>query len=262
MKFKVTKSINEKDQQIATLQDELKKAKDETATHIQTITDTQNQSSTNISQLQQQVQSLKEQNNDLIQRIINATQAINDAIQNLDSLSNDAANQKNIQDVEKAFAEIEASIQDISAAIQGQNQTQTQQGQNQTQTQQQESLPLDTPVTISGQTIDFGDAIDGLKRKASQISDPNNKYAKALAAVYAATNVDEINNALKSVDFKNGKITGGRSKKVKKQKGGFKYNTLTKRKRLTTTSGFSASDSRGRGRGRGVNKKTARKRSA
>ena len=36
----LTKSIEEKDQQIATLQDELQKAKDETAGHIQTITPT------------------------------------------------------------------------------------------------------------------------------------------------------------------------------------------------------------------------------
>ena len=176
-------------------------------------------------------------------------------------MSNDATNQQNIQDVEKAFAEIEASIQDISSAIQGQNLPQRQ-NQGQGQRQQQVSVPLDTPVTISGQSIDFGDAINELKRKASQISDPNNKYAKALAAVYSATNVDEINNALKSVDFKNGKITGGKTKKVKKQKGGFKYNILTKRKRLTTTTGYSVSDTRGRGRGRGFNKKSARRRSA
>lgn len=249
----LTKSIEEKDQQINTLQQELQKAKDETASHIQTITDTQNQSTSSISQLQQQVETLKQQNNDLIQRIINATQAINEAIQNLDTLSNNDVDQKNAKDIDNTFAAIEASIQEISAAIQGQNQP------KQTNTV---TFPPTTPVVVSGQQIQLGEAIDGLKRKASQISDPNNKYAKTLSAIYAATNIDEINQALRNVEYKNGKITGGKSKKnkkVKKQKGGFKYNEFTKRKSLTSSSGTLTSSIRNTSKGKGINKKTSRK---
>ena len=67
-----------------------------------------------ITALQQQVQSLTAENDELIQRIIAATRAISDATNSLRQISDNDPTQFNLDDLDRSFAEIEASIQAIS----------------------------------------------------------------------------------------------------------------------------------------------------
>jgi hypothetical protein len=84
--------------------------------------------------------------------------------------------------------------------------------------------------------------ISDLKTKSGKLSrDPNNKYAVALQKVQAAKSVQDVNNALSRVEFKNGMIFGGRTKKnrknknTKKQKGGFRYSSNSRRRSLSSS---------------------------
>jgi hypothetical protein len=65
------------------------------------------------------------------------------------------------------------------------------------------------------------------------------KYADAIPQVRAATTPDEITQILRSnsINYKNGNMMGGkRTKKIRKQKGGFVYRANTKRKSLSSNS--------------------------
>ena len=93
-----------------------------------------------------------------------------------------------------------------------------------------------TPATVPLYKI-----ISDLRTRSAKLSrDPNNKYAVALQKIQAAKSVQDVNNALTGVEFKNGMIFGGRTKKIrknkksKKQKGGFKYSSNSKRRSLSS----------------------------
>jgi hypothetical protein len=65
------------------------------------------------------------------------------------------------------------------------------------------------------------------------------KYADAIPQVRAATTPAEITQILRSnsINYKNGNMMGGkRTKKLRKQKGGFVYRANTKRRSLSSTS--------------------------
>ena len=84
-------------------------------------------------------------------------------------------------------------------------------------------------------------------RNKSIAKDPNNKYKRALDKINEllsnpGNTLDDISNALTSIiDYKNGKITGGKTRRrrrnrTKKMRGGFKYSVHAKRRGLTTFS--------------------------
>lgn len=243
----LTNEITSRDQQITALNDELQKAKDEAQGHLDNIDKNNNSITANVQKLQGEIEQLKQVNDDLTNRIVAATQAINAATQNLDQLSNDAANQQDLQNINKAFSDVEESIENISRAIQGQG---PKPSVKQTQ-QSQQGLPANTPIAISGQSVPLGEIIAGLTRHNNQIKDrdPNNKYAVSLQEINNATTPQEIEQALRGIVYKNGNIMGGnkKTKKLRKQKGGFRYNLHTKRRTITSSSGLG----RGRGKGRG-----------
>jgi predicted nucleic acid-binding Zn-ribbon protein len=228
--------INQKDAEIARLTQE----STSTASQIQAqlaqqqtdITAYQQQ----ITVLQKQSDDLKQENDNLIQRIIAATTAINDATQNLQQLSDPTS--YNQAELAQAFDEIEKSIQDISNVLQGSApgprpgpgpRGGPRRGLDNPDIHLQNIAGDKTPFTLKLQQL-----IDILKTKPQKNNNTNDpsKYAIALKAVREAKNEQEVIAGLTGVDIKNNTIMGGKkykTKKNRKQKGGFKYSNKAKR---------------------------------
>lgn len=221
--------IKDCDDKMLDLQKQLKDKTDEAAAHAQSITDTQTQGQTQIDKLNQQIEDLKKENEDLVQRIIAATQAIKQATENLEILSNSVPNQQSEQYVEQLFKDIEQSIANISGVIQGKP------------SQPIHQIDINEEITLTvpgGQTVNvpFKVIISELKRKSSQGGNVQ-KYIDALAQMRQAKTSDEVNSILmhNNITYKNGAIMGGKTKKIRRQKGGFTYKTNSKRKSLTSS---------------------------
>ena len=186
-----------------------------------------------ITVLQKQADDLKQENDNLIQRIIAATTAINEATQNLQQLSDPSS--YNQAELAQAFKDIEKSIQDIYNALEGST---------------SEAGPVAGPGSKRGlndnpeihlQNMDkkpFSlkqrQLIDILKEKPQKdnFTGGPSKYAIALKAVQNARNEQEVLDGLKGIEIKNNTVMGGKkrkTKKNKKQKGGFKYSNKAKR---------------------------------
>ncbi len=202
-----------------------------------------------IAQLQAQIANLQKENQDLVNRIIAATQAISDATNRLRELNDPAS--FNESELDTKFQELEASVQQISNAIQG-NPVPVNQASGNIPSGQIR-LPADTPINFRGQNLKLGDILNTLNNKPQKDRNTNgpSKYAIASSRVRNATTPEEVVQALTSsgIDAKNGAIMGGKkhkkTKKIKKQKGGYTYKVNSKRKSITTAS--MRSSARGRG---------------
>jgi chromosome segregation ATPase len=234
--------IKESDDKVLDLQKQLQVKTDEAAAHAKTIEDSQSQGQTQIAQLNKQIQDLKTENDDLIERIKSATVAISQAIENLETLANSVPNQQTEQYIDKLFEEIEQSIQNISGVLQGRQsqQGQPQQGQpkgnqispNETVTLSQVGGP---EVQVQVQTI-----LDELNKKIRQ--NAGQKYIDALKAMQQpGVTAKDIPNILSNnnIAYKNNQIMGGKSKskktkKVRKQRGGFTYKANVRRRSISS----------------------------
>jgi hypothetical protein len=102
-----------------------------------------------------------------------------------------------------------------------------------------------------GSTVEMSlrDIKKGLTEKNNKLKqrDPDNDYAKILKKLKSATTKAEAEQILNnSQKIKNGKVTGGKTKKhrkakksnkvTKKHRGGFRYNIKSKRRTISTTS--------------------------
>ena len=231
--------INQKDTEIARLtQDSTGNTAQLNAQIAQqqaAMTDLQNQ----LAVLQKQIEDLKAENGNLIQRIIAATTAINNATQNLQQLSDPTS--YNQAELAQAFEEIEKSIQDISNALQGSAPAPgpgPEPGPGPSRGSNNPDIHLQnmnkTPFTLKQRQL-----IDILKEKPQKDNNTNDprKYAIALRAIQRAKNENEVLDALKDIDIKNNTVMGGKkhknqkhkTKKNRKQKGGFKYSNKAKR---------------------------------
>lgn len=203
-----------------------------------------------IAQLQAQITALQNENTDLVNRIVAATQAISDATNRLNELNDPAS--FNEAELDAKFQELEASVQQISNAIQGNPVPVNQASGNQIPTVTR--LKFDTPINYKGTDFTVGTIVNTLKSKpqVDRNTGGPSKYAAALTAVHNAATPGEVLQALNSngIDVKNGAIFGGKkskkTKKVRKQKGGYTYKTNSKRKSISTTSSI-RSTARGRG---------------
>jgi len=229
--------IKESDDKVLDLQKQLQVKTDEAAAHAKTIEDSQSQGQTQIAQLNKQIQDLKTENDDLIERIKSATVAISQAIENLETLANSVPNQQTEQYIDKLFEEIELSIQNISGVLQGRS---SQQGQpkgnqispNETVTLTQVGGP---EVQVQVQTI-----LDELNKKNRQ--NAGQKYIDALKAIQQpGVTAKDIPNILSNnnIAYKNNQIMGGKSKskktkKVRKQRGGFTYKANVRRRSISS----------------------------
>ena len=119
------------------------------------------------------------------------------------------------------------------AQAQAPPQAQTQ-PQTRTQARAAKAVNNDTVITLtnfndkSQFNMTVGEIVDALRKKAGT----SPKHAEALKDVYAARTTDAVVAALAGLTIKNNRITGGKrskTKKNKKQKGGFKYSNKAKR---------------------------------
>jgi len=202
---------------------------------------TENQSKQQmIEKLQVDITALQNENQELIARIIAATQAINDATNSLQELKDPRA--FNESELNAKFQEIETSIQEISAAIQGNPQRNPQVLDKQTRVLQK--LPPNTPIQINGQKIMLSDIRAQLNKKKQTLSRTNPTaqiYDVALDEINRAESPEQVIAILnKRVSFKNGSIMGGKKTKKNrkniKQKGGYTYKSNSKRRRISSTS--------------------------
>ena len=206
-----------------------------------------------IAQLQGEITALQTENQDLVNRIIAATQAISDATIRLRDLNDPAS--FNEAELDAKFQELEASVQQISNAIQGNPVANNQASGNLAAGQNR--LPPDTQINFKGQNLTLGLIRNQLGSKPQADRNNNNrpsKYALALRGVNNANTPEEVLQALTSsgVDAKNGSIYGGKktkkNKKVRKQKGGYTYKLNSKRRSISTSSSRSSASGRGIGR--------------
>ncbi len=89
-----------------------------------------------------------------------------------------------------------------------------------------------------------------LQEKSRQDPRPNNKYSQVLQQLQNANDDDDVKSILQGASImttRNGKIKGGKkTKKIRKQKGGYTYKINSKRRSITTAS-IRSSNGRGRG---------------
>jgi len=217
---------------------------------IEQLTREKQEKDNQIAQLQGDITALQTENQDLINRIIAATQAIAEATNRLQDLNDPAA--FNEAELDAKFQELEASVQQISNAIQG-NPVANNQASGRP-VAGQSILPPDTPIAFKGQNLTVGLIRNqlGSKPQVDRITNGPSKYALALRGLNNAQTPEQVLQALNSsgVDAKNGSIYGGKktkkNKKVRKQKGGYTYKLNSKRRSISTSSRSSAS---GRGIG-------------
>ena len=232
--------IQQNDSQILELQKQLKEKTDEAASHAKKIDDSQNQGLTQITQLNKEIESLKAENDQLINKIKDATIAISKAIDNLELLANSVPNSQTEEYINKLFFEIENSLQNISGAIQGQSSANIKTN-NPTNLSPNESITISQ---IGGPPVqlEFKNIISELNKKKSQ---PNSgkKYTDALNELMQpgikSTDVQSILSK-NNISYKNNQIMGGkkskRTRKIKKQRGGFTYKNSRRRRSITSKS--------------------------
>jgi chromosome segregation ATPase len=194
--------------------------------------------------LTRQIQDLNARNQQLVERIVQATQAIGEAADQLEAFSQNIKQARSEQDLNQMLVEIEQSLELIGRAIQGQHAAASPQGAPMAQG----NLPDNTPVRVNvtgGPPTDIQLNIikSQLSQKAQQLrrSNPNaeNKYQIALNAINQAQTPEEVTNILRGVTIKNTQrgfeISGGRkTKKNKKQKGGFTYKSTSRRRSISS----------------------------
>ena len=254
--------IEQQDAEIQKMQNDHATAVSQSSDQLKSLNQTENELKQKIDQLNEQIQQLQNENQDLQKRIVDATKAINNAIENLQDISNDAKDNQNTENISKLFAQVEASIEDISRSIQGQpSQPVTSSVAPVPGTGSNNLLTLsDQVVGINGvpQGFTYKDLLEQLQRKSRAVGPGRpNKYSNALTQLRLINNINEVPKILNEngIIFKNNNIFGGKkykTKKMRKQKGGFTYKHHSKRKSMSTTSlSFNA-----RGKKRTITKKS------
>jgi DNA repair exonuclease SbcCD ATPase subunit len=215
---------------------------------IEQLTREKQEKDAQIAQLQGQITALQNENQDLINRIIAATQAIAAATNRLQELNDPTA--FNEAELDVKFQELEASVQEISNAIQAGP-------QNVPQNVPQQRMPGDTIILYENTQFTFDNLRKQIQDKSRQDGRPNNKYSQVLQQLQRATDADDVITILNNSNImttRNGTIKGGKktkkNNKVRKQKGGYTYKLNSKRRSITTSSIRSST-----GRGRGQSKR-------
>ena len=235
----LTNEITVRDNKLNDLQQQLQEKTNEVTAHAQNINTIQGQTASQIEALNQQIVDLRTENEDLIQRIIAATRAINMATASLETLSNSSPNP---QEIEQLFGMIEQSIKDISNSLQsGTN--------NKVQINPNQIIEIRDIGTSNPSQLTYNTLITELTRKASESGNVE-KYKNAKIQILNATSPEAIPTILSNsnIQYKNGKIMGGKrpiykrtqrtkkNKRIKLQKGGYTYKGNTKRRSISTGS--------------------------
>ena len=226
------KQLREKDEQYANAQQECTNKQASTIQNVET--------------LQKQVNELTALNNTLLGKIKEASDAIDSAASNLESISNAVPNATTKQEIDQLLGEIDNSIQNINKAVQA------------PVAQGPAPVSPNTPISLadlnSQQRVDINlrDLMDMLTRKASQVRRNNptaqNKYADAINQINSASSANEISAIImrNNISVKDGAVSGGKgkTKKYRKQKGGFTYKSSSRRRSITSATGSKRRSSR------------------
>jgi DNA repair exonuclease SbcCD ATPase subunit len=258
------KKITESDEKIAQLEKQISDKENQLIEQQKAIEVATGQAQTSAQGLQQQIDDLKVENQGLIDRIVAATQAINEANDELQNIVDTVPNAKTKEEVDALLNEItqqiDLSIVNIGRATQGQDQRLPPPPTNIDSTllpPRPPAIDPDTKITFKdGTSLKFGDILKMLQTKVEQTkglrskvdgSDASIRYRKALKVLRELSDVSQVPDALQQsgVTVKNDKIMGGRrtrkitkitkTRKNRKQKGGFLYKSSTKRKSIRSS---------------------------
>lgn len=245
---KLNAKIKSDEAAIQNLQKQLQDKTNEAASHAQKVSSAQNQCQGQIAQLTTEKNKLMAENNDLIERIKEANAAIIQALTNLQALTESAPNIQNQKELEDLLGQIEASIMAINTAM---------------QTGQPAASPNRTEINVLDESgnpftglrkIQQQIALSKLQEKLSKETLParQQKLKNAIAFIQNnKANPATIEKYLQKETFKfqkgNNEVTfgGKRSKKNKKQRGGFTYKN-SKRKSIRTSPRSVSVSGRGR----------------
>jgi myosin heavy subunit len=232
---KLTARINELEANLQDIQKQLQDKTAEAAAQVDTINRKEQEGQAQIAGLTAQMTALQAKNEDLINRIAEATGVINATVEKLEELM---LNEPNPNDIAKEFEEIELAIGNIARVIQGQ--APVQQGLGPPQPAQQAALSGDTPITIDGTTKSLGAIIKQLNDKIANLTRrgySGDKYKEALDALRTARTVEDVVRIISPSVYKNGNVFGGKrtKKNRRKQKGGFIYKQKSKRRSISSS---------------------------
>ena len=252
------KSIQDKEQTITDLNNKLTAATQEAQANKANLDNQSNETQNQINNLQSEIARLQALNDDYVSRIISATQAINEAVNNLSKLTNDSLNSENIT---KAFTDIELSIQKIANAMNSNSsnsssssnsstngflpQENTAKINNRKFTILGKEITLDQLVTFIKQNYDEADTnIASVLRQINGIITVYGNNTKNIKPMDISKIERQIIDALNQTGIDISDLTGGfRRKKTRKlrkhfkrihrksrkQKGGYIYNNNAKR---------------------------------
>jgi chromosome segregation ATPase len=237
----LTSKITDCENKIQKYEQQLKDKDQTIQTEKQNIISTSQSLQQTIDSLTQEKNALSQENDQLIGRIMEATQAINDAATALEYISAGVPNAQTQQEVNTLLQQIEHSFENIGRALQSQPQT-------------QQNITPDTIIQITdylGQNIEvkYNDILKMLVEKSKKDGEQFDKYRKALAEIRNSP-IAGVNRILQSnnIQYKNNIIMGGRRKtkknKKNKQKGGFTYKSTYRRKSISSVSKSSRKSSR------------------
>jgi chromosome segregation ATPase len=238
---KLMAQIKDCEDQMAALQKQLQDKIAEADAHVQNITDTQSKGQAEIDQLNKQIADLQAANDDLVQRIIAATQAIMLANENLRLLSETAPNMQSEKEVDNLLDEIQNSLQTISNAIQGNPTQSAMYGKNQNKIKIDVLDDNGQPRKIDVDTL-TGKLNDEFNKAKTSGNPGAAKLEQAINILrskdYNALSDFLNNNGIRFYKNSNKMIFGGkkRTKKHRKQKGGFTYKMNVKRRSVPTSS--------------------------
>ena len=261
---KLLKKIEEQDGKLADLEQKCSTSQEQQQQNDSAIAEVRNR----IAQLEQEKNELQKENNYLIERIVAATNAIKSATEKLEELTDQQFYDQSNQNISGIIREIEASLEEISNTIQGDNVVNSRQ------------LPPPPPVRLRGSPPEnevlnpirnirttpiqrnqsvvinhhpwvITDLLAALRSKTSGQtgeSRNNNKYIRAAneieMAVSSITDLQALQDKIISilvdaniVTEQSGAIRGGKTNKLRKltktkknykQKGGFLYGKYKK----------------------------------
>ena len=237
----LTQRIEEADRRVSELEEQLRQKTEEHKQTSQQLDENQNQVQGQVANLQRELERRTQENQQLIDRIIAATEAINQANEELQVMTGSIEGAQNKQEIETLLNDItqqlDQSIQNISRSMQGQPLIPP----------RMPAIDTNTQLQLQGRQITYGQLMAGLQRKTSQLQrqgvpDEQNKYAIVLNGLRGLNNPNSANIELllqsNNISIKENGVSGGKrkTKKNRKQKGGFTYKISSKRTGITSKS--------------------------
>lgn len=260
--------ISELENQITALNQQLSSNNEQLTNSQQSLQQQINEKQQQIEQLTNENQTLQGVNQDLHQRIQLATQAIQTAVEDLTKLMNEVSNATTQKDIDiilnSITQQIEESINMINNNIKGQPLNGQDGVANDTQQSNNTFSKLsDDQVTKNNIDIVF-ENLKSYKSKLNKDSVEENRVTKSINDInsqYSNGKLTEqklkqfYNNAFQKGGKRTRKMRKNKMRKTKKQKknkkhqkGGFLYNTNTKRKKLNSSKSVTRSKSSNRTR--------------